>query len=58
MRFFMKECRSPKPEARREPYRGTGNLNYINYTLGKLEILKLRDDHRAKMGDNFPDRLP
>jgi hypothetical protein len=26
---------------------------YINYTVGKLEILKLRDDYLGKMGD-FP----
>jgi hypothetical protein len=26
---------------------------YINYTVGKLEILKLRDDYQAKVGDKF-----
>jgi uncharacterized protein (DUF885 family) len=57
-RFFMKECGSPEPEAHREAYRGTSDPGYINYTIGKLEILKLRDDYRAKMGDKFfPDRL-
>jgi uncharacterized protein (DUF885 family) len=25
----------------------------MNYTLGKLQILKLREDCRAKMGDRF-----
>jgi hypothetical protein len=44
---------SPEPEARREAYRGTRDPGYINYTVGKLEILKLRDDYLAKMGD-FP----
>jgi uncharacterized protein (DUF885 family) len=44
---------SPEPEARREAYRGTRDPGYINYTIGKLEILKLRDDYRAKMGDKF-----
>jgi uncharacterized protein (DUF885 family) len=53
MQVFMKECRSPEPEARREAYRGTRDPGYINYTVGKLEILKLRDDYRAKMGDKF-----
>jgi uncharacterized protein (DUF885 family) len=62
MRFFMKESGSPEPEARREVYRGTSDPGYINYTVGKLEILKLRDDYRAKMGDrysliDFHDRL-
>jgi len=51
--MFMKECGSPEPEARREALRGTRDPGYINYTVGKLEILKLRDDYRAKMGDKF-----
>jgi uncharacterized protein (DUF885 family) len=51
--IFMKECGSPEPEARREAYRGTRDPSYINYTVGKLEILKLRDDYRAKMGAKF-----
>jgi uncharacterized protein (DUF885 family) len=39
-----------------------GDPGYINYTVGKLEILKLRDYYRAKMGDKvslieFHDRL-
>ena len=53
IQIFTKECGSPEPEARREAYRGTRDPGYINYTVGKLEILKLRDDHRAKMGDKF-----
>jgi uncharacterized protein (DUF885 family) len=51
--LFMKECGSPEPEARREALRGTRDPGYINYTVGKLEILKLRDDYLAKMGDKF-----
>jgi uncharacterized protein (DUF885 family) len=51
--LFMKECGSPEPEAHREALRGTRDPGYINYTVGKLEILKLRDDYRAKMGDKF-----
>ncbi len=51
--IFVKECGSPEPEARREAYRGTRDPGYINYTLGKLAIKKLRDDYRAKMGDQF-----
>jgi uncharacterized protein (DUF885 family) len=53
IQIFKKECGSPEPEARREAYRGTRDPGYINYTVGKLEILKLRDDYRAKMGDKF-----
>ncbi|MGB8843113.1 MAG: DUF885 domain-containing protein [Aliidongia sp.] len=52
-KIFMKECGSPEPEARREAYRGTSDPGYLNYTIGKLEILKLRDDYKARMGDKF-----
>jgi hypothetical protein len=51
--IFMTECGTPEPEARREAYRGTGDPGYLNYTVGKLEILKLREDYKAKMGDKF-----
>jgi uncharacterized protein (DUF885 family) len=51
--IFMKECGSPEPEARREAYRGTSDPGYMNYTIGKLEILRLRDDYKEKMGDKF-----
>ena len=51
--IFIKECGSPEPEARREAYRGTRDPGYMNYTLGKLQILKLREDYRAEMGDKF-----
>jgi uncharacterized protein (DUF885 family) len=51
--LFMKECGSPQAEARREAYRGTGDPGYLNYTIGKLEILKLREDYKNKMGARF-----
>jgi len=51
--LFMKECGSPEPEARREALRGTRDPGYINYTVGKFEILKLRDDYHAKLGNKF-----
>lgn len=51
--LFMKECGSPQAEARREAYRGTGDPGYLNYTIGKLEILKLREDYKKKMGARF-----
>jgi uncharacterized protein (DUF885 family) len=51
--IFMNECGSPEPEARREALRGTVDPGYMNYTLGKLEILKLRDDYKAKLGTKF-----
>jgi uncharacterized protein (DUF885 family) len=51
--LFMKECGSPEAEARREAYRGTSDPGYLNYTVGKLEILKLRDDYKKKLGNAF-----
>ena len=51
--IFMKECGSPEPEAHREALRGTVDPGYLNYTVGKLEILKLRDDYKKKLGDKF-----
>jgi hypothetical protein len=51
--LFMKECGAPQAEARREAYRGTSDPGYLNYTIGKLEILKLREDYKKKMGAKF-----
>ena len=39
--------------ARREALRGTEDPLYGYYTLGKLEILKLRDDYKAKLGSKY-----
>jgi uncharacterized protein (DUF885 family) len=51
--LFVRECRTPQAEARREAYRGTSDPGYLNYTVGKLEILKLREDYKKKMGAKF-----
>lgn len=45
---FMTE-RNAEVEARR----GTINPMYLNYTLGKLLLKKLRDDYIKQLGDNF-----
>jgi|HubBroStandDraft_1064217.scaffolds.fasta_scaffold00011_48 uncharacterized protein (DUF885 family) len=52
-RLFVKECYVPEPAARPEAYRGTSDPGYMTYTLGKLAILKLREDYRQKLGDKF-----
>jgi hypothetical protein len=36
-----------------ETKRGTADATYLYYTLGKLEIMKLREDLRAKQGASF-----
>jgi uncharacterized protein (DUF885 family) len=51
--FFMKEGYQSRPVARSESKRGTSDPTYGYYTMGKLMILKLREDYRAKMGDKF-----
>jgi uncharacterized protein (DUF885 family) len=51
--FFIKEGYQTKVNGTRESKRGTSDPTYLYYTLGKLEILKLREDYRKKMGDKF-----
>jgi uncharacterized protein (DUF885 family) len=51
--FFVKEgFQSPKI-AEIETKRGTSDPTYLYYTLGKLQILKLREDVRKKQGAAF-----
>ena len=51
--FFMKEGYMSHDYAERETKRGTSDPTYLVYTLGKLEIMKLREDYRKKMGAQF-----
>ncbi len=51
--FFEKEGYQSRMNSMRETMRGTSDPTYLVYTLGKLEILKLRDDYKKKMGDKF-----
>ncbi len=48
--YFVKEGYQPRPVAVSESKRGTSDPTYGYYTMGKLMILKLRDDYKAKMG--------
>ena len=52
-KFFQDNCYYEEKPARQEAMRGTFDPGYLNYTLGKLEILKLRDDYKAQEGDEF-----
>ncbi|MGB9475155.1 MAG: DUF885 domain-containing protein [Candidatus Udaeobacter sp.] len=52
-KFFQENCYYEEKPARQEALRGTFDPGYLNYTLGKLEILKLRDDYKAELGDDF-----
>jgi uncharacterized protein (DUF885 family) len=51
--LFIKEGYQSRPVARSESKRGTSDPTYGYYTMGKLMILKLREDYRAKMGEKF-----
>src|SRR5215469_3849349 len=51
--FFQKEGYQPKETALVETKRGTGDPTYLYYTLGKLEIMKLREDLKKKVGAAF-----
>ena len=37
----------------RETKRGTSDPTYLYYTLGKLQILKLREDYRGRRARRF-----
>jgi uncharacterized protein (DUF885 family) len=52
-KFFQENCYYEEKPARQEAMRGTFDPLYLSYTLGKLEILKLRDDYKTQEGDEF-----
>ena len=51
--FFVNEGYQSRPIAEVETKRGTSDALYLYYTLGKLQILKLRADVQAKQGAAF-----
>jgi uncharacterized protein (DUF885 family) len=51
--FFVREGYQVPPVAEVEAKRGTGDPTYLVYTLGKLQILKLRADYQKKEGAKF-----
>jgi len=51
--FFVKEGYQPHETGLRETKRGTADATYLYYTLGKLQILKLREDYRKLRGAKF-----
>jgi uncharacterized protein (DUF885 family) len=50
---FMDECFQDKATARQQAVRATFDPGYFAYTLGKLEILALRDEAKKKLGAKF-----
>jgi uncharacterized protein (DUF885 family) len=53
VQFFMKEGHMSHAYALLETKRGTSDPTYMYYTLGKLQILKLREDYHKKKGSDF-----
>ena len=54
--YFMKEAHQSEASAEAEAKRGSSDATYGYYTMGKLMILKLREDykeHQAKIGQPF-----
>jgi uncharacterized protein (DUF885 family) len=51
--FFTQEGYQTPPMAEAEAKRGTSDPTYLVYTLGKLQILKLREDYKKQQGDKF-----
>jgi len=52
-KFFQENCYYEEKPAHAEAMRGTFDYGYLSYTLGKLQIMKLRDDYKAQQGDEF-----
>jgi uncharacterized protein (DUF885 family) len=52
-KFFQENCYYEEKPARQEAMRATFDPGYLNYTLGKLQILKLRDDYKTQQGEDF-----
>jgi uncharacterized protein (DUF885 family) len=51
--FFVNQGYQTREIAEVETKRGTGDPTYLYYTLGKLEIMKLRGDVKVKQGTAF-----
>jgi uncharacterized protein (DUF885 family) len=53
VRFFKDEAFMEEASARREAERGTFDPTYLVYTVGKLMLLKLRQDFKQQQGKSF-----
>ena len=53
VRFFREAAFLEESSARREAERGTFDPGYGAYALGRLMLLKLRDDAKARQGQRF-----
>ena len=51
--LFIEKGLLTEDAALKEARRGVDNPEYLNYTLGKLMIMKLREDYKKEKGDSF-----
>jgi uncharacterized protein DUF885 len=52
-KHFVEECHQDSATAREQAARGTFDPGYFAYTLGKLQIMNLREEAKRKLGDKF-----
>ena len=52
-KFFQANCYYEEKPARQEALRGSYDPEYLYYTLGKLQFLKLRRDWEQQEGANY-----
>ena len=52
-KFFQEKAFQEPANAYEEARRGAYNPTYLYYTLGKLQIYKLREDYRKAIGKDF-----
>ena len=52
-KFIQTNCYYEEKPAHEEALRGTYDPGYLSYSLGKLQLLALRDEYRKKMGKSF-----
>ena len=53
MEFFQDNWHQGEKPSRQEALRGTFDPGYLFYTVGKLQIIKLREDYKKQEGANF-----
>ena len=52
-KFFHENCYYEEKPSLAEAMRGTFDPGFLNYTLGKWEILKLREDYKRAQGSGY-----
>jgi uncharacterized protein (DUF885 family) len=50
---FVRDCHQDRATARQQAVRGTFDPGYFAYTLGKIQILALRDEAKRRLGARF-----